>query len=148
MPGIIDAPGSYATTNLPDINVWRTSGIAVHPRHQRARRWWHANMPGKAVFCRTTARGLTRLFTNPTVMAGSPLSTAKSWSAYQSFLILPEVSLVIEQPGIDAQRNALINRDVVTPKLRTDTCLAAFALSSRLQRVSFDNNLGRFPRLD
>jgi len=105
-------------------------------------------MAEHAVFCRTTALGLTRLLTNPSVMAGAPLSVAESWAAYQGFLALPEISIAAEQPAIEIHLNALIDAGLVTPRLWTDAYLAAFALSSGLRLVSFDSDFGRFPGLN
>jgi hypothetical protein len=148
MPGVADAPAGFSTADLPDINVWVALGIADHPHHQRAQHWWNTDMAEHAVFCRTTALGLTRLLTNPTVMAGTPLSVSESWAAYQRFLTLPEISIVPEHAEIEVHFNTLIDTGLVTRRLWTDAYLAAFALSSGLRLVSFDSDFGRFPGLN
>ena len=135
-------------TDLPDINVWLALGIADHPHHQRAQYWWNTSMGDRAVFCRTTALGLTRLLTNSTVMAGSPLSVSESWRAYHDFLSVPEVSIAAEDPALETRLSRLIDAGAVTPGLWTDAYLAAFALSSGLRLVSFDNDFARFPGLN
>ncbi len=135
-------------TDLPDINVWFAQGMADHPHHGRATRYWNDEAAERIAFCRITALGLVRLSINSGPMGGKPLTVPDAWSAYQRIRGLPEVFLAPEPAPCEAALHDWIQQGLVTHRLWTDAYLAAFAVSAGMRLVSFDRDFARFPGLD
>lgn len=131
-------------TDLLDANLWLALGLADHPFHQRARRYWFEEAGDRVAFCRITALGFLRLCCHPVVMAGAPMTIPEAWDAYRNFRSLPEVDLLAEPAGCEPLLETWASAGTFTLTLWTDAYLAAFANAGDLRLVSFDADFGRF----
>jgi uncharacterized protein len=91
--------------------------------------------------------GLLRLLTHPKVMHGSPFTPAEAWLAYRSFLALPEVAFLSENPRLELQFAAWTDTATFAPHRWTDAWLAAQAFTTGSRLVSFDSDFLAFPGL-
>ena len=87
------------------------------------------------------------LLTHPKVMRGSPFTPAEAWLAYRSFLDLPEVAFLSENPCLELQFVAWTNTATFVPHRWTDAWLAAQAFTTGSRLVSFDSDFLAFPSL-
>jgi len=134
--------------DLPDVNVWLAFGVADHPHHARARRYWYDESSEQIAFCRQTALAFLRLSTNAAVMRGQPLTVAQAWSAYALFRRLPEIILADEPVGCEDWLGRWASGGGASPRLWTDAYLAAFASSGGYRLVSFDRDFAQFEGLN
>ena len=81
-------------------------------------------------------------------MGKQVLSPAAAWRKRGEFLVLPEVTLLADPPGLDQQLDTFCNLGRSSPNLWTDAYLAAFAASGGLRLVSFDQGFSRFSGLE
>ena len=137
-----------APIDLPDVNVWLALGVPDHPRHRRARHYWHQESGRELAFCRITALGFLRLTTNPVVMGDEPLTVPEAWQAYQDFRRLPEVSFAPEPAGCERFLESWATEATPSRHHWTDAYLAAFATEGTFRLVTFDRDFTRFPDLD
>ena len=133
--------------DLPDLNVWLALTDPDHQHHERARRYWEAEAAPQLAFCRVTMLGLLRLLTHPKVMHGSPFTPTEAWLAYRSFLALPEVAFLPENPLLERQFVAWTDTATFTHQNWTDAWLAAQAFTTGSRLVSFDSDFLAFPGL-
>lgn len=133
--------------DLPDLNVWLALTDPDHQHHERARRYWETEAAPQLAFCRVTMQGLLRLLTHPKVMHGLPFTPTEAWLAYRSFLALPEVAFLSENPRLELQFAAWTDTATFTPHRWTDAWLAAQAFTTGSRLVSFDLDFLAFPGL-
>jgi predicted nucleic acid-binding protein len=91
--------------------------------------------------------GLLRLLTHPKVMHGSPFTPEEAWLAYRSFLALPEVAFLSENPLLERQFVAWTDTATFAYQRWTDAWLAAQAFTTGSRLVSFDSDFLTFPGL-
>ncbi len=135
------------TADLPDINVWLAIGIAEHPDHECARRYWREESAERIAFCRVTALGFVRIATNPAAMRERPLTIPEAWQLYRDFRDLPEVRLASEPERCETALDGWVSAGQLTHRVWTDAYLAAFARESGMRLVSFDRDFARFDGL-
>ena len=76
-------------------------------------------------------------------MGTDVLTQADTWKAFDRFAKFWNSTLIDEPTGIDREFRRQTSRDEISPKLWADGYLAAFALMSGLQLVTFDRALAR-----
>ena len=140
-------PTTMPACDLPDLNVWLALTDPDHQHHERARRYWEAEAAPQVAFCRVTMLGLLRLLTHPKVMHGSPFTPEEAWLAYRSFLALPEVAFLSENPLVERQFVAWTDTATFAHQNWTDAWLAAMAFTTGFRLVSFDSDFLAFPGL-
>jgi hypothetical protein len=140
-------PTTMPACDLPDLNVWLALTDPDHQHHEKARRYWEAEAAPQVAFCRVTMLGLLRLLTHPKVMHGSPFTPEEAWLAYRSFLALPEVAFLSENPLLERQFVAWTDTATFAHQRWTDAWLAAQAFTTGSRLVSFDSDFLTFPGL-
>lgn len=130
--------------DLLDASVWLPLSAPDHVHYSRARQYWDKEAAGELAFCRITLLALLRLLTNPRVLGKAALDGGAAWRALQTWLALPQISLLHEPAGLDE----LLARWSGQHKLRggewTDAYLAAFAAASGCRLVAFDRDFRRY----
>lgn len=133
--------------DLPDLNVWLALADPDHQHHRRARQYWETEAAPELAFCRLSMLGLLRLLTHSKVMRGSPFTPAEAWQGYRTFLALPEVSFLPENPRVEPQFTAWTDSVAFASHRWTDAWLAALAFTTGSRLVSFDSDFHVFPGL-
>ena len=133
--------------DLPDLNVWLALSDPDHQHHDRARLYWDTEAALQLAFCRVSMLGLLRLLTHPKVMRGTPFTPTDAWQVYRSFLALPEVTFLPDNPRVEPQFAAWTDTSDFLPNRWTDAWLAALAVTTGSRIVSFDSDFAVFPNL-
>ena len=120
--------------DLPDLNVWLALTDPDHQHHERAQRYWEAEAAPQLACCRITMLGLLRLLTHSKVMHGSPFTPEEAWLAYSSFLALPEVAFLSENPRLERQFVAWT--DTATLRSSCTKTLALATACAKPRRIS------------
>ena len=125
---------------FPDVNVWIALTYARHVHHEVARAWFEPlDMDERVCFCRFTQLSLLRLLTTEAIMGVDEVMTqAQAWEAYDLWLRDSRVLFMEEPPNLDAVFRSLSRFRYPNPKTWSDAYLAAFAMSSGLRLVTFD----------
>jgi len=133
-------PRSTRLFLFPDINVWIALTYERHIHHLIARKWFEGQEPTSRVFfCRFTQLGLLRLLTAEVVMGRNEvLSQEQAWRAYDRWLQDERVEYLDEATGLETYFRDLTRSPHSAPKDWADSYLAAFAVTSRLTVVTFD----------
>jgi uncharacterized protein len=134
--------------DLLDASVWVPLSAPDHVHYSRARRYWDDEAADQLAFCRVTALALLRHLTNPRILGKAALDGASAWRALQTWLALPQVTLLVEPVGLDE----LLGQWAGHLELRgggwTDAYLAAFATASGSRLVAFDADFLRYPGVE
>jgi toxin-antitoxin system PIN domain toxin len=130
--------------DILDVNIWLALAHADHVHHARALQYWTDESAHVIGYTRLTMLAVVRLSTNNHAMAGNPLSTSEAWLAYKSLCSEPGVEMIPEPIGLESKMQDLINRPEMSNALWTDTCLAAWAISSGARFVTFDTGFQKF----
>ena len=134
--------------DLLDASVWLPLSAPDHVHYSRARRYWDDEAASELGFCRVTALALLRHLTNPRILGEAALDGGAAWRALQTWLALPQVTLLGEPAGLDE----LLGQWAVQLDLRagkwTDAYLAAFATASGARVVAFDGDFYRYPGVE
>ena len=125
---------------LPDVNVWLALVWDGHRHHERARAWFE-QQAGKLFFCRVTQMGLLRLLTQPALMGEDVLSQQGAWQVYEALMGDARCVLQTEPPDVERAWKALSSRSEAAHRRWTDDYLAAFAVESELELVTFDRTI-------
>jgi toxin-antitoxin system PIN domain toxin len=134
--------------SLVDANVWLAIAVDGHVHHAAAVRWFDAQAEGTCAFCRITQLAFLRHLTNPKIMGADNVQTqADAWQAFEALATDPRVVYVEEPSGLTAVFRSLTQMPRPAHKRWTDAFLAAFALGSGLEVVTFDSDLSTFPGL-
>jgi uncharacterized protein len=133
-------PRSTRLFLFPDINVWIALTYQRHVHHLIARKWFEGQEPASRVFfCRFTQLGFLRLLTAEVVMGQDEvLSQEQAWRTYDRWLQHERVEYLDEPAGIEMYFRDLTRSPHSAPKDWADSYLAAFAVTSRLTVVTFD----------
>jgi toxin-antitoxin system PIN domain toxin len=137
-----------SSADLLDANVWLALAAEAHTHHRRAEAYWQNQAAPLAAFCRVTQLAFLRHLTNKSVMGSQALAPGAAWKKCAEFLALPEVELIAEPAGLDAQLGKFCDLARSSPNLWTDAYLAAFAACAGLRLVSFDQGFSKFAGLD
>ena len=133
---------------LPDANAWLALSFSDHVHHALARTWFNAQSEAACAFCRVTQMASLRHLTNPTIMGAFVRNQRDAWLAYDKPAADPRVIFVPEPPGLEAAFRRFTQASSPSHALWTDAYLAAFAVESQAQLVSFDRGFSRFAGLD
>ncbi len=127
---------------FPDINVWIALTFARHKHYLSAKAWFTNLDEGKELcFCRHTQLGFLRLLTTPVVMGTSVLSQTGAWATYDDWLTNGHAGYVDEPPTVEATFRSLSQSAQSAAKDWADSYLSAFAKTSGMQLVTFDQAL-------
>ena len=130
--------------SFPDINVWLALAVKEHVFHPQARAWWEHDDSEAIGFCRFSQIGLLRCLTTAAVMQGEPLTNERAWGVYEAFHQDVRVRMFSEFPALDAAFRRYSSLAQPAPKLWGDGYLAAHAVSSNAQLITFDQGFGKF----
>jgi toxin-antitoxin system PIN domain toxin len=125
---------------FPDVNVWIALTYGGHIHHSVAKSWFEGlDMEARVCFCRFTQLSLLRLLTTQAVMGSDEVMTQRqAWDAYDRWLTDGRVVFLDEPRMVDAAFRSLSDQGYPNPKTWSDSYLAAFAVVSELQLVTFD----------
>jgi toxin-antitoxin system PIN domain toxin len=129
--------------HLLDVNVWLGLAFGRHTNHAKAVAWFGASV-GEVCFCRITQAGFLRLASNPSVLGAAAVSLADAWRAYDALFADPRVAFVEEPDDIEQHWRSLTQSASFSPKVWTDAYLAAFALCTGLEVVTFDRGFRQY----
>lgn len=134
--------------DLPDLNVWLALMTPDHVHYSKALRYWEGQAAEQIVFCTVTALGLLRLVMQPKVMGTAVRSVSGASDLLQSLLEQPGVAMAKPENDGWSVFHQLMHANNLPSRLCTDTHLAALAISNDWRLVSFDQDFGRFSRLN
>lgn len=140
-------PASGAN-KLADASVWLALVFSDHVHHPLARTWFETQREESCAFCRVTQMALLRHLTNAAILGRFVRSQQDAWLAYDELAGDPRVVLLPEPPSLEAAFRRLTRESSPSHALWTDAYLAAFAVESQAQLVSFDRGFRRFDGLD
>jgi len=123
---------------LLDVNVWLALAFEVHGKHRTALRFFDSAPVDSCAWCRLTQQGFLRLATNPSVFGEQALTLEQAWSCYDQLLMDERVLYLDEPPTVEASWRGYTSTRSRSPKVWNDAYLAAFALESGLEIVTFD----------
>jgi uncharacterized protein len=132
-------PKSTTLFLFPDINVWIALTIERHVHHKRATKWFESiGGSGRLFFCRFTQLGFLRLLTLEAVMGYQVMAQADAWKTYDKWLQDDRIGFLEEPPEAEAAFRGFTQSSQAAPKHWADSYLAAFAMTSQLTLVTFD----------
>lgn len=135
-------------TKLADANVWLAVAFSDHLHHAKARVWFEAQSDATCGFCRVTQMALLRHLTNSRIMGQFVQSQQDAWRNYDKLASDPRVVFLTEPSTPETAFRNFTQATSPSHALWTDAFLAAFAIESRAQFVTFDQGFGRYARLD
>lgn len=120
-----------------------------HVHHYVAHDWLSSQeADARLHFCRLTQVGFLRLLTTRAIMEDDVCSLAEAWVVYDRLLKNENVTLLDEPLDIERHFREVTRSKHASPKVWTDSYVAAFADASRLTMVTFDRALrGKVRRL-
>lgn len=136
---------------LPDTNFWIALTLDTHPGHSLAVAW-HTSAPlsrGSLLFCRHTELSFLRLTTQESTMLAfgkKPFSNTEASRFLVAVQADPTVTSVSEIPGTKELWLKLAAAGVSSPKVWMDAYLAAFAIQSGGELVTFDKGFRKFEK--
>ncbi|MBN9611761.1 MAG: hypothetical protein BGO26_13475 [Actinobacteria bacterium 69-20] len=138
---------------LPDINVWVALAMPGHTHYAACVDWLDSIATRTSIrFCRTTQQGFLRLSTNSAIRSrygSAPLDNDGAWDAYRQFAADDRVGPLLAEPdSLESVWCQLSSRATASPKMWTDTYLAAFAITAGATFVTIDRAFTQFRALD
>ncbi|MGO8792197.1 MAG: TA system VapC family ribonuclease toxin [Terriglobia bacterium] len=134
--------------DLLDASVWLPLSAPEHAHYHRARRYWDVESASELAFCRVTALALLRHLTNTTILGSAALDGGAAWEALETWLSVPQVTLLPEPPGVDELLAQWARKLDLRTGQWTDAYLAAFAAASGSRLIAFDNDFHRYPGIE
>jgi uncharacterized protein len=136
-------------SKLLDINAWIALNVTGHRFHRQARQWYERTpiQRGELVFCRQTELGFLRLTTQERVMAGcgaKTLTNAEAIAFLGQVLADPAVCRMEEPPATRSLWLQLAACSLASPNVWMDAYLAAFAIATDAEMVTFDRDFRTF----
>lgn len=129
---------------LLDVNVWVALTFDTHPNHPSAKSWFDPLTGQICHFCRMTQQGFLRLATSQKAVGLNALTMDEAWDKYDAFLGDPRVAFAAEPPGLEAHWRAFTKGTTFSTHVWNDAYLAAFAVTSGLEVVTFDRGFAKF----
>jgi uncharacterized protein len=128
---------------LLDLNFWIALSLETHPQHDRARAWYEQTplRLGDLLFCRQTEMGFLRLITQERTMTHcgvKALSNAAAIDFLEEICRDPAVARAEEPSATRSLWWKLAHRPQASPNVWMDAYLAALAISSKVEMVTFD----------
>jgi toxin-antitoxin system PIN domain toxin len=133
---------------LPDANLWLALAFSDHLHHAKAKAWFDGQPEGVCAFCRVTQMALLRHLTNSKIMGQFVQSQQDAWKQYDKLAGDPRVIFVHEPADAQAVFRNLTQLTSPSHALWTDAYLAAFAIQSQAQLVTFDQGFSRVTGID
>jgi toxin-antitoxin system PIN domain toxin len=133
---------------LVDINVLLALIVPRHEHHPVALAWFDGLAAGEGGLCRFVQLGLVRLMANPSVMGKYAVTAGEGWGLVERLLQDERIEFVSEPSTVDSFLPALLHQRVPNGKLVSDAYLAAFAMASGRQMVTFDGGFRSFRGLE
>lgn len=131
-----------------DVNVVFALVNERHAFHQRACAWLDAQEAGFRIgICRLVQMGLLRLLCNAAAMDGDPLTLPQAWKVYADLIRDPAAGFVPEPEGFQAEWIALCQPYEASPKVVSNTYLAAIAIRLGHPVATFDRDFLNFQGL-
>lgn len=134
--------------DLLDASVWLPLSAPDHVHYPRARRYWDNEAASQLAFCRVTALALLRHLTNPRILLEATLDGGTAWRALETWLAVPQVTLLAEPPGLDELLRKWSGQLDLRGGRWTDAYLAAFAMAGVCRLVAFDADFHCYPGLE
>lgn len=133
---------------LCDINVLLALCYGGHAQHEPALRWLDTiTEPAQVIVCRITQLGLLRLINNPVVMQTDVHDAQAAWQVYDALMADDRFTFEDEPRGLGDALRALTSARGFAPKVWADAHLAAFALATNVDLVTFDQGFKQFKNL-
>ncbi|MBI4323888.1 MAG: PIN domain-containing protein [Chloroflexi bacterium] len=133
---------------LADANVWLAFAADGHTHHAQAREWLNAQADESCAVCRVTQMALLRHLTNSKIMGENVQTQVQAWQTYDKLASDARV-VYLEEPAALAAVFRSFTQEVFPAHERwSDAYLAAFAVVSHSQLVTFDHGFRRFAGLD
>ena len=139
---------AFGEIRLADANVWLAVAFSDHVHHTQAKAWFEAQSDGTCGFCRVTQMALLRHLTNTKIMGQFVQSQQDAWANYDKLANDPRVVFLAEPATLESAFRNFTRVTSPSHSRWTDAYLAAFALESRAQLVTFDQGFARFTGLD
>ncbi len=116
-----------------------------HIHHAAALAWSNA-LPtgGQLCFCRYTQRGFLRLATNPKANPLQTQSLTDAWRVYDGLRGDPRVGYLPEPAGVEPHWRQFAQGRTFSHHVWNDAYLAAFAVASGCEVVTFDTAFTKF----
>lgn len=136
---------------LLDTNLWIALTLDTHPGHGLATAW-HATSSlgrGSLLFCRHTELSFLRLTTQEATMLAfgkKPFSNTEATRFLASVQADPTVATAAEAPGTKELWLKLAASGTASPKVWMDAFLAAFAIQSGADLLTFDKGFRKFEK--
>ena len=133
---------------LLDINVLLPLVYGAHVHHPAALSWLHTvQADGELILCRTSQLGLLRLLNNPAAMGADVQNGTEAWETWDALLSDGRFRYADEPETFEAHFRLLTHALACQPKRWQDARLAAFALATDMELVTFDAGFRSFPGL-
>jgi uncharacterized protein len=133
---------------LLDINVLLPLTYGAHVHHLAAVAWLDTvQQDGNLLLCRVSQLGLLRLLNNPVAMGADVQSGNEAWETWDALLADDRFRFADEPEGFEAEFRGLSTTFAHQPKRWQDAYLAAFALATDVELVTFDTGFRSFPSL-
>jgi len=133
---------------LADANVWLALAYSDHLHHAKAKAWFDAQSENSCAFCRVTQLALLRHLTNSKIMGQFVQSQHDAWKSFDRLVEDPRVILVAEPLVLEGVFRGFTQAFSPSHALWTDAYLAAFAIASTAQLVTFDQSFSQFSGLN
>lgn len=134
-------------TYLPDVNVWLALSFESHVFHAAAKKWIAEVSEDLCSFCRLTQQGFLRIGTNPKAFGDEALSMLEAWRVYDAILSDSRFVFTPEPPEIETRWRVLTGTEAQSPQHWSDAYLAAFAICSGFELVTFDRGFHGYANL-
>lgn len=136
--------GPSMTTCLVDANVWFAILFKWHEHHIPSRQWFETAAAQEAGMCRLVHLNLLRLLSNRVIMGPTAMSSRDAWNLVAELGEDERVEFLMEPPELDSVFPGLLSYPVPTGKLINDAYLAAFAICSNRELVTWDRGFQQF----
>lgn len=133
---------------LCDTNVLLALSYDQHIHHLAALDWLGKQGQGDVVLCRVTQLSLLRLLCNSSVMEKDVCTMSEAWKFYDAILADYRFQFSPESADLERFLRQFTASQKTSSKLWQDAYLAAFALASGLQMVTFDSGFKQFSGLN
>ena len=132
---------------LVDTNFWLALAFQSHANHVAARTWIKSSERHSCCFCRVTQMGFLRLATNRKIYPLDAVPMNQAWQLYDAMLADYHVVYAEEPEGIDICWHELTQSSRFSTNVWTDAYLAAFAITSDFDLVTFDKGFVQYKGL-
>jgi len=133
---------------LPDANIWLAIVLDGHSHHGAAEDWFNVQPEQSCAMCRVTQMTLFRHLTNSKIMGENVQSQVEAWKAYDVLFKDGRVIFLAEPATVETSFRSFSASESPAHERWTDAFLAAFAIQSAAQFVTFDQGFKRFTGLD